>query len=156
MVWKPVENYDRTAEVSFETSAIRKLHRIWFPWIPVKRLESICGSPLVWENYSQYLEWPETPVDLTFARDNNAWKTTFHDLLHKPVEQLSFMKVWQAEPSDALVFPVIGIQAVVYRMGPVPEADHIVKRTKDGEILIITDLRNFAKLHDVHGFNMEY
>lgn len=155
MVWTPDENFfgPQTPQSSFETSAIRKLHKAWFPSLPFAKVEKECAGPVRWDWYKEHLSFPDQEVpELTFIRDDRLWSLNLHDLLHRKLEKLPFLKLWEEQPSDGLIFPLIGIPGIVRRVEIPPSHECFLKEDKDGRLVCIEKLSTYAESMHVEGF----
>lgn len=145
MVWNPYldQNYVPSKRMNFEQAAVRMLHKTWFPGISPKRVENALGEPFTWENYEKYLSFSGARPDITFVKDDRFWNYNIHNILKVPLEKSIFWKLWEEQPSDCLVFPLVSMYGCLHYGHP--ERDGIVKFTKKGQPVFIELMTVWAK-----------
>lgn len=109
------DNY--SPEAAFQSSAVGMMHRLWFedPWTTVKRQYRLSNeNDLVsWEWYRENYV-PEIQITPTFSKDTTAWNLNLKTILFTPVKKLKLYQEYEEQPSDALIFPIVG-KAGVFR-----------------------------------------
>lgn len=150
--FKPV--YDsrlHSRNESFERTALRTLVKAWFPYVSFAALEKsfLREFPDDVINYTWLSERMSlqnaSPPDLSFVKDNTPWQLNLHELLVKPIVKYEIYRKWEEQPSDGLVFPIIGKQAILYEADTPPLCSCVVQLHKGG-LLIIAELGNYASL----------
>lgn len=145
-MWNPDSDFDgmQSKYRSFEKSAIKVLHKAWFPDLPWSRVERRHPEAVTWKEYCQYVAFPCEPPFLTFFPENKSWSLNFHKLIHEPVEKLPFYQAWEEQPSDGLVFPLVGLYTIIHKVEIPPAHDCLLRHTRKGELVCVETLQQYA------------
>lgn len=150
-VWTPAAS-GHSKQKQFEISVVRQLHRTWFPSTPFKVVEQELEGDISWDNYSNLIQIESGNPDWTFIRDDKLWELNLHTLLKASMEKLPLLKHWEEQPSDGLIFPLVGSYGLLRESKESPNYSHVVKFTKDGTRLVLEHLSDYAKSLKVRSF----
>lgn len=139
------DNY--SPEAAFQSSAVGMMHRLWFkdPWTTVKKLYRLSNeNDLVsWEWYrDNYV--PEIQINPTFSKDTTAWNLNLKTILFTPVKKLKLYQEYEEQPSDALIFPIVGKAGVFHKGCMYDNYPGIWFVDKDGTQFVIESLDQWA------------
>ena len=138
---------DYSPEASFQSSAVGMLHRLWFhtSWTTIKKLygKENDNEMVSWEWYNTNIV-PDICMNLTFARDTTAWNINLKMLLQTPVYKMKLYQEFMEQPSDALIFPIVGKAGVFHKGCMYDNYPGIWFVDKDGTQFVIESLDQWA------------
>lgn len=140
-----------TTHQAFEQSAVGIMHRIWFPDVSYNKVKAL-QKPVSWDWYKSNVTFDFEAPDLTFAKTEFAWRINLHSLLVKPIESTVIMDLWKAQPSDGLVFPVVGSFGIIHAVSTPPLNECVVKFLKNGQMVVLESLKTYAERFHPQGF----
>lgn len=108
---------DVSPEAAFQSAAIGVIHRTLFKkisWPKVKEMyfrDTGESHAVSWDWYSRYISWQR---DFSFVCDRELWSMTLKDILRTPLHDSKLFKHWREQPSEGLIFPLVGKCAIMH------------------------------------------
>lgn len=147
-----MEDFLNSGHQGFEQSAVGAMHKVWFPEISFQKIKEL-KKPVTWDWYKSQVTFDFEAPDLTFEKTDAAWRINLHSLLVKPIENTVITQLWNAQPSEGFVFPIVGSYAIIHAVTTPPLNECVVKFLKNGQMVVIENLKYYAERFTPTGFD---